>query len=86
MSRRILVELQVKLTDGEFARIASRKTQNLDAWLLFGQGLHEGFKYTREGMNRARELFQAAHEKDLNWARPLVGISMVYWYEVRLGG
>jgi adenylate cyclase len=30
--RCILVELQVKLADGEFARIASRKTQSLDAW------------------------------------------------------
>lgn len=83
--RRILVELQVRLTDGEFARIASRKTQNLDAWLLFNQGLHEGFKYTREGMSRARELFQEAHKKDLNWARPLVGLSWVYWNESRLG-
>ena len=83
--RRILVELQVKLTSGEFARIASRKTQNIDAWLLFGQGLHEGFKFTREGMARARELFQAAHEKDRNWARPLVGLSWTYWIEARQG-
>lgn len=34
---RILVELQVKLTIGESARVNSRKTQNLDAWRLFGQ-------------------------------------------------
>ena len=83
--RHILVELQVKLTAGEFARIASRKTQNLDAWILFGQGLHEGFKYTRGGMTRARELFEAAREKDPNWARPLVGLSWVYWWEARQG-
>jgi adenylate cyclase len=81
--RRILVELQVKLTAGEFARIASRKTQNLDAWILFGQGFHEGFNYTREGMVRARELFESAREKDPDWARPLVGLSWVYWNEAR---
>ena len=81
--RRILVELQVKLTAGEFARIASRKTQNLDAWILFGQGFHEGFKYTRESMVRARELFESAHKKDPDWARPLVGLSWVYWNEAR---
>jgi adenylate cyclase len=81
--RRILVELQVRLTAGEFARIASRKTQNLDAWLLFGQGFHEGFKYTRESMVRARELFESARKKDPDWARPLVGLSWVYWNETR---
>jgi len=83
--RRILVELQVKLTTGEFARIASRKTQSLDAWILFGQGVHEGFTFTREGMASARTLFEAAREKDPNWARPLVGLSWVYWWEARQG-
>jgi adenylate cyclase len=83
--RRILVELQVRLTDGDFARIMSRKTQNLDAWLLLSQGFHEGFKYTREGMARAHELFEEAREYDPNWERPLVGLSWVYWNESRLG-
>ena len=83
--RRILVELQVKLTDGEFARIMSRKTQDLDAWLLLNQGFHEGFKFTREGMSRARELFEAARKKDPNWERPLLGLSWTYWYEARMG-
>jgi len=83
--RRILVELQVKLTAGEFARIASRKTQNLDAWILFGQGVHEGFKFTRESMATARTFFEAARDKDPNWARPLVGLSWVYWWEARQG-
>lgn len=83
--RRILVELQVKLTSGEWARVASRKTQNLDAWLLFVQGLHEGYKFSRESMARARELFQAAHEKDLTWARPLVGLSWAYGFEAHMG-
>jgi len=83
--RKILVELQVKLTDGEFARIHSRKTKNLDAWLLLNQGLHEGLKYTREGMSRARELFEEARKKDPNWERPLVGLSWTYWYEARMG-
>jgi TolB-like protein len=83
--RRILVELQVRLTGGEHARIASRKTQNLDAWLLLVQGIQEGFKLDRQGMTRARQLFQAAHEKDPNWVRPLGGLSWTYWYEARLG-
>jgi adenylate cyclase len=83
--RRILVELQVKLTAGEFARIASRKNQNLDAWLLLSQGFYEGYKVTREGIIRARDLFQTAHEKDPDWSRPLAGLSWAYWCEARYG-
>jgi len=83
--RRILVELQVRLTEGEHARIYSRKTQNLDAWLLFVQANHEGFKFTRTGMSRARELYEAARKIDPNWAQPLEGLSWTYWYEARMG-
>ncbi len=32
--RRIAIELQVKLTFGDFVRVAARGTTNLDAWLL----------------------------------------------------
>lgn len=77
--------MQVPLTGGEHARIVSRKNQNLDAWLLFEQATQEGFKLDRQGMARARELFQAAHEKDPNWSRPLGGLSWTFWYEARLG-
>ena len=83
--RRVLVELQIRLTDGERARIMSRKSQNLEAWLLVQQGNHEGWKLTREGMSRARELFQAAHKKDPDWVSPLVGLSWTYWYAARMG-
>ena len=34
-------------------------------------------------MVRARELFESARKKDPDWARPLVGLSWVYWNETR---
>jgi len=77
--------LQVRLTDGEHARIVGRKTLNLDAWLLYGQGNHEGFKLTQESMARARQLFEESHKKDPNWSRPLGGLSWTYWYAARMG-
>jgi adenylate cyclase len=83
--RRILVELQVRLIEGEHARIYSRKAKNLDAWLLFAQANHEGYKFTRAGMSRARELYEAARKIDPNWAQPLEGLSWTYWYEARMG-
>jgi len=83
--RRILIELQVRLIEGEHARIYSRKAKNLDAWLLFAQANHEGYKFTRAGMSRARELYEAARKIDPNWAQPLEGLSWTYWYEARMG-
>lgn len=83
--RRVLVELQVKLTDGEHARVASRGTTNLDAWLLRLQGMTELYKFTRTSTLRTRQLFQAAHELDPNWSRPVAGIAWSYWWEARNG-
>ena len=83
--RRILVELQVKLTAGDHARVASRGTTNLDAWLLRVQAVAEIYKFSREGMVRARDLLQRAHEADPNWARPLAGMAVTYWFEARKG-
>ena len=83
--RRVLIELQVKLTTGDHARVASRGTTNLDAWLLRLQAMAELYKFTRESTVRTRELLQAAHELDPNWGRPLAGIAWSYWWEAKNG-
>jgi len=81
----ILLELQVTLTDGESARIASRGTRNLEAWLLRVQGANELAKMTPHGIIRARQLFEGARTADPQWARPLAGIAHCYYYEARFG-
>lgn len=83
--RRVLIELQVKLTDGEHARVASRGTINLDAWLMRLRAMDEVYKFTRESTIRARERFWKAHELDPEWGRPLAGIAWSYWWEARKG-
>lgn len=79
----ILVELQVRLTEGDGARVASRGTRNLEAWLLRVQGAGELGRITREGSIHARALFEAAHKADPNWARPLAGIAGSHYYDAR---
>ena len=83
--RRILVELQVKLTSGDHARVASRGTTNLDAWLLREQAVAELYKFTRESTVRTRELMLQAHKADPGWGRPLAGLAFTYWFEARKG-
>jgi adenylate cyclase len=83
--KHVIVELQVELTQGAEARVASRGTDNLDAWLLRIEAQGEFIKFTREGMIRARELYEAAHRADPDWARPLAGLASVNWYEAKQG-
>ncbi|MDJ0955848.1 MAG: adenylate/guanylate cyclase domain-containing protein [Arenicellales bacterium] len=85
ITKRVITELQVELTEGENARIAARSTNSLQAWLLRTEGYGEFIKFTRESQVRARELFQAAHEADPDWALPLSSIALTHWYEARMG-
>jgi adenylate cyclase len=86
IAHKILIELQVKLTSGENARVASRGTKNLDAWLLRLQAFAEGSKYNKEGMLKARELFQEAVNIDPNYARAWGGLAWTDYFEARMGG
>ncbi|MDJ0958353.1 MAG: adenylate/guanylate cyclase domain-containing protein, partial [Arenicellales bacterium] len=83
--RRILVEMHVKLIVGDHAKVASRGTKSLDAWLLGRQAATEGLTFTAEGMVRARQLFQEARETDPNWSRPLAGVAWTLYEEARRG-
>ena len=83
--KHVIVELQVELTQGDLARVASRGTDNLKAWLLRIEAGGEFFKFSREGMKRARALYEAAHQADPNWSSPLAGLASVDWYEAKRG-
>jgi len=83
--KNVIVELQVELTQGASARVASRGTNSLEAWLLRIEAQGEFIKFTREGMIRARELYEAAHKADPNWSRPLAGLASIDWYEAKQG-
>ena len=83
--KKVFVELQVELTQGAVARFASRGTNSLEAWLLRVEAYGEFFKFTREGMTRARELTVAANKADPNWSRPLAVLASIDWYEAKQG-
>lgn len=83
--KNVLVELQVTLTTGDTARILSRGTNSLDAWLLNVRAESEALKFNREANARARELYQAAAEADANWALPYGGLAWTYREAIRRG-
>lgn len=83
--KRVFVEMQVELTEGDHARVAARGTNNLKAWLLRVEAYGDYINFTREGNLRGRALYQAASEADPNWARPLAGIAFTHWIDARKG-
>ena len=64
ITRCIGVALQIKLTDGEQARVFHRDTRNLEAWALASQAFDVIQRFTREDVARARELANQAVKLD----------------------
>lgn len=83
--KRVFVEMQVELTEGEHARVAARGTNNLEAWLLRVEAYVKYFVFKREENFRSRELYQAASDADPNWGRPLAGVAFTHWMDARKG-
>ena len=62
----LATELQVKLTEGEQARLRYSTTSNVEAWSLWAQGLahYRSGVVTREGVGKAREFWEKAMALD----------------------
>jgi adenylate cyclase len=63
----ILLELQVKLTEGEQARVSRKSTTNLEAWSYAVRGLKLFERPSKENNAKAMELFERAVELDPNY-------------------
>jgi adenylate cyclase len=76
----IVIALQVKLTEGEQARVR-HSADNLEAWALAvkAQSLFE--TYTRENIAKARELFKNAVELDPNYAYAWSYLGWTYYID-----
>jgi len=64
VTRNIAVALQIKLTEGEQARVFHRDTKNLEAWALASQAFDVIQRFTREDVARAKELSEQAVKLD----------------------
>ncbi len=62
IARNVIMALQVKLTEGETARVFGKGTANLEAYLKVQQGLYHVFKWNKADDEIARELYREAIE------------------------
>jgi adenylate cyclase len=81
----ILNEIQVKLTEGEHARLYSRGTKNIDAYLRMSQALSSYHHVDRGGNALARQICQEVIALEPNWEFPYSLLGWTHWMDVTMG-
>jgi adenylate cyclase len=82
---RITQALQIKLTEGEQARIYGRGTDNLDAYLKWLQGQDLLIRGNKDDNALARRMFEDAIRSDPDWAQAYVLLGWTYLHESLFG-
>lgn len=85
ITRAIVVELQVLLTEGESARIAQRGTRSVPAWEHCAQGTMLLLRTERDGNARARDHAQQALILDPAFPGAHVLLGTTYWVDLWQG-
>jgi len=77
--------LQIKLTEGQMVRMRRHETNNLEAWVLFHEGMKYGRRRTREDNIIAREMYEKALKLDPTFVTAKVTLSWKHWQAARKG-
>ena len=85
IAKNVIVALQVKLTQGDSARIYGKGTTNLEAYLKATKGLSHVRRFNKDDNRIAQRLFGEAIELDPNYANAYVLLATTYSNEVSFG-
>jgi DNA-binding SARP family transcriptional activator/TolB-like protein len=86
ITQEIVTALQVQMTEGEQERISFQHgTDNLEAWMLAGNGLKLLRRLTREDNLRARGLYRRATSLDPDYPGAWAGLAWTYFVDARFG-
>jgi len=85
ITMKIMSSLQVKLTDGEQARLYEKGTDNLEAYLKCLQGLELVYRFSKEGLDMARPYLKESIALDPDYAAPYRWLGGTHLLEVILG-
>jgi adenylate cyclase len=81
----VITALQLKLTDGETARLWSNRSTSLAAWEQFHRARMCEARYTSDSNSRSKMHFAKAMELDPDFVPAVVGLGFSYLDAVRLG-
>jgi adenylate cyclase len=84
ITMKILIALEVELTDGDRARLYA-DTNNFDAYVKGYKGYEAFSQYSKEGMIKARQLYQEAITLDSEYSTPYMGIGWTHMMDARFG-
>jgi len=79
ISEAIVENLKVKLLKGEREAVFKRYTENMEAYSLYLKGIYFLRMYTVDGFKKAIEFFQAALQKDPDYALAYAGLAEVFY-------
>ncbi len=85
ITKHIITALQVKLTEGEQARVFSKGTKNLDAFMKVLEARYLSYQSTIEGNIRARQLAEEAISLDPSYAFAYRALALATIVDVWLG-
>lgn len=82
---KVVVALQVELTDGEQARVRHKSTASLDAWEYWVKAYDLFEQHTKEGNATARELLDQSLKFDPKYANALALKAVTHFQDLNLG-
>ena len=86
ITKKILVSIQVELTQGEHARVIAKSTENLKALKYFIKGIELFFKLNnKEDYTKAREYFKTAIKIDPKFVGAFSLLAQTHLTDVQLG-
>ena len=81
----IMIALQIKLTEGEQARIQAKYTNNMEAYLNYLQAREYFLKFSKEGNVLAKQKFQESIALEPGYTPAYAGLAGAYLQESWLG-
>jgi len=78
MAQDVAASLRLDLTSEEEQRLTRRDTHDVDAYLLYREGMHHWNKFTEERTRTAIEYFERALAKDPRYAMAYAGLAQCY--------
>ncbi len=85
INQRIMTEIEVKLTEGEKARLRHRATNNAQAYVRFLRGVQLYQSFTKVGSLQALKLFEEAISLDPSFSSAYAFLGWIALKQARLG-
>jgi adenylate cyclase len=85
ITMKLITELEVKLTEGEQARLTAKGTEDLLAYLKYLKAREMLFIQTKEANTQARRLVKEAIDQDSEFAAAYALLGATHWMDVIYG-